>query len=236
MAATVVLVHGAWAGSWTWEQVVKGLAERGVRAVAVELPSCTSKDPAVGFQQDAAYVREVLDGIEGPVVMAGNSYGGVVITETNHPAVERLVYLAAFMPPTAVVPMSEMQTASDPGFGAGIKFRDDMLTELDPDVMLGHAFQQAPPDQVEVIKAHAGNTMSFGTDMTAAITKAAWETTPSTYVVCSEDRSIRPDAQREWAKTRATDFVEWPSDHCPQHSHPDLVVDLLAKLAEENAA
>jgi pimeloyl-ACP methyl ester carboxylesterase len=236
MQATVVLVHGAWAGPWTWDSVVKGLDERGVKAVAVELPSCTKNDPTVGFKQDAAAVRDVLDGINGPIVLVGNSYGGVVITEAAHPGVSRLVYLAAFMPPTGVVPMSEMMPASDPGFSGGIKFRDDMLSELDEDVMLNYAFQQAPPDQLEIIKAHGGTAMSFGADMEASITKAAWDTTPSTYVVCTEDRSIRPEMQREWAKTRATDSIEWPSDHCAQHSHPDLVIDLLAKLAAENGA
>jgi len=236
MAATVVLVHGASAGSFTWRNVVKGLEERGIDAVAVDLPSCTKNDPTIGFKQDAAAVRATLDGIEGPVVLVGNSYGGVVITEAAHPAVKRLVYQAAFMPPTGVVPLSEMQPAAAPGFMEAIKFRDDMLSELPEDATFGFAMQQLPPDQVEWVRSHAGVLMSFGTDMEASITRAAWDDTPSTYVVCTEDRAIRPEMQREWAKTRASDSVEWPSDHCAQLSHPDLVVDLLAKLAEENGA
>jgi pimeloyl-ACP methyl ester carboxylesterase len=104
--ATVVLVHGAGGGPWIWEPVGKELDALGVEHLEVDLPTMDENcDPAANFHTDAAHLRAVIDGIEGPVVLCGNSYGGVVITEASagHPRVQRLVYLAAAMPDAGVV-------------------------------------------------------------------------------------------------------------------------------------
>lgn len=233
MPATVVLVHGAWGGRWIWQATLKALEERGVHAHAVDLPSCSATAPTVDFRDDAAHVREVADATGGPVVLAGNSYGGVVITEAANgtDAVKRLVYLAAFMPDADEVVFDFLGNNSFPEFGAGLQFGDDGLVTLDLGTKLQRAFQFAPPDQIELVRANADTRMSFGTDMTLKVSAPSWRTVPSTYAVCTEDLAIKPESQRQWAKDRATDYVEWPSDHCPQCSRPDDVADLLAKLA-----
>jgi pimeloyl-ACP methyl ester carboxylesterase len=237
MTATVVLVHGAGSGAWTWRDVRAGLGGKGIESRAVDLPSCTNADPSVGLHEDAELVRSVIDDVGGNVVLVGNSYGGAVISEAaaGHPAVKRLVYLAAFMPVETEPLMQQLMGAVTEGFNDGVNIRDDGLIEFDLETELRVALQQAPPDQIEWVRANGARPMSFGSDPNLAPAAAAWETIPSTCVVCTEDLSIRPEAQREWAKTRAGDFVEWPSDHCPQHSHPDLVIDLLERLAIEHA-
>jgi pimeloyl-ACP methyl ester carboxylesterase len=73
--------------------------------------------------------------------------------------------------------------------------------------------------------------MSMGTDFAVAFPRVAWHDVPSTYVVCTDDRSLVPDAQRTWAKGRATDVIELPFDHCPQVSHPREIGELLAEIA-----
>jgi len=80
-AAGVVLVHGAWAGGWIWDDVLPLLAERGLEARVVDLPSCgEDAERLTGLDGDAAAVREVLDQTDGDVVLCGHSYGGMVIT------------------------------------------------------------------------------------------------------------------------------------------------------------
>jgi pimeloyl-ACP methyl ester carboxylesterase len=235
MPATVVLVHGGWSGSWIWGEVVNRLEERGVPVRAVDLPSCSATTPDVDFRDDAAHVRSFIDEVGGPVVLAGNSYGGVVITEAavDNDAVKRLVYLAAFLPDADDVLSQFLAPNSFPEFGAGIQVEDNGLVSLDIDVKLNRAFAHAPDDRKELVRARSGKPMSFGSDPTAAVTAASWRTIPSTYVVCTEDLAIKPESQRQWAKERATDYVEWPSDHCPHMSRPDDVADLLAKLASD---
>src|SRR4051794_2643560 len=98
---TLVLVHGAGGGAWTWELVILGLDELGCAHRELDLPSSSaSPPPDAGIASDVATVRAVLDDVVGPIVLVGASYGGVVISAAavDHPAVARLVFVAAFMP------------------------------------------------------------------------------------------------------------------------------------------
>jgi len=92
---TIVLVHGAFAESSSWNGVIAQLQQHDVRAVAVA-------NPLRSLAGDAAYVRDVLASIDGPIVLVGHSYGGLVITEAaaGNDAVVGLVYVAAFVPET----------------------------------------------------------------------------------------------------------------------------------------
>ncbi|MGW3472008.1 alpha/beta fold hydrolase [Saccharopolyspora sp. NPDC000995] len=102
MVATVVLVHGNFLGPWSWRDVVAGLADSPVGCAVADLPSAFGgiRDAAGDLHDDAAYVREVLDAVSGPVVLCGHLYGGAVIAEASveHLVVRRLVYLAGALP------------------------------------------------------------------------------------------------------------------------------------------
>lgn len=236
MPATVVLVHGGWAGSWTWRDVISELERRDIKSVAVDLPTCNATTPTVDFHDDARYVRRVIDDVAGPVVVAANSYGGLVMTEAadGHPSVRHLVYLAAFMPSPEESLAQVAADAPNPEMNSLITQRPDGLFDLDFLADIDFSFQHAPKEVVEFVLENAGKPMSLK-GMDGAVASAAWRTIPSTYVVCTEDRALRPAAQLEWAKSRATDYVEWPSDHCPQHSRPEEVAGLLADLAGRSA-
>ena len=90
----IILVHGAWVGSWEFDPLVQILRERGWEVDALDLPSTGSTESMI---QDAAAITAAIDRAGGPVVLVGHSYGGVPVTEAgDHPAVERIVYVAAF--------------------------------------------------------------------------------------------------------------------------------------------
>jgi pimeloyl-ACP methyl ester carboxylesterase len=228
-----VLVHGAGAGAWCWERLGKELDQRGIEHIEVDLPTgADDGDPTLGFHDDAAHVRAALDRLETPVVLCGNSYGGVVITEASagHPRVARLVYLAAFMPDGDEEVFSFLTGNCTPEFIAGIRFGEDGRGGMDPEVVKKVAFQQAPAEVADWAASRL-RPMAMGGGGSPTVGGVGWRGIPSTYVVCSEDGSIRPEAQRRWATERATDIVEVPFDHCPQLSHPAEVADLLAKVA-----
>ena len=236
MTATIVLVPGAWSGRWIWAPVEQELDARGVAYRSVDHPSIGKDAAGKDVHDDARNVRTVIEEIGGPVVLVGNSYGGAVISgaSAGHPRVKRLVYLAAMMPNPDEPLLEHIAGATAPEFDAGITVDDHGLLLMDIDVELHTAFQQASAKMHDLVRANAGAPMSFGTDPSkAAFADVGWKTIPSTYVVCTEDHSITPEAQRRWAKERATEIVEWSSDHCPQLSHPDLVADLLEKLARD---
>lgn len=230
---TIVLVPGAWSGAWIWEPLGRELDQRGLTHRAVDLVTVGDGSAGLDVRDDAAHVRQVVDEIATPVVLVGNSYGGAVISgaSADHAAVRHLVYLAAMMPRAGEPLLEHIAGATAPDFDAGLTFRDDGLLLMNGETELRTAFQQASPQMHELVRAHMGVPMSFGADPTlASLADVGWTTIPSTYVVCGEDHSIQPEAQRRWANERATEVVEWPSDHCPQVSHPDLVADLLEKL------
>jgi pimeloyl-ACP methyl ester carboxylesterase len=232
--ASVVLVHGGAAGAWTWHLVVDGLTANGIDARAVDLPSCSAEGPTDDVHDDARHVRALLDEIAEPVVVVANSYGGAVITEAaaGHPRIKRLVYIAAMMP-RAGEPLFEILSGLHSAITDAVELLPDGRIVFDPETDLRGSFQNAPEEEIAFIRPNLGRPMSMGTDPTVSLTAAAWEITPSTYVVCTDDLALPPDAQREWAKERATDVIEWPVDHSPQHSAPELVVDLIERLARE---
>ncbi|MHB8466900.1 MAG: alpha/beta fold hydrolase [Acidimicrobiales bacterium] len=229
----VVLVHGAGAGGWIWTLLAEQLDLRGVAHLAVDLPTVgEGADAGLDVHADAAYVRSVLDGLDRPVVLCGNSYGGAVITEAaaGQPNVVRLVYLAAFMPDADDALFEFFTGNTSPESATAIRFRDDGLVEFDADTEKRLAMQQASADVAEWAAGQLG-PMAMGSGGSPTVTAVGWRDVPSTFVVCSEDRSILPEAQRRWATERATDSVEQPWDHCPQLSHPAEVADLLVEIA-----
>jgi pimeloyl-ACP methyl ester carboxylesterase len=222
--ATVVLVHGAWAGGWIWQRLLPLLAERGVAARTVDLPSCDGGEgPLVGLDEDERTVRAALDEVEDDIVLCGHSYGGMVVTGAadGHPRVRRLLYLCAFMPAEGESLLG-MFGGAVPSFW---RIRDDLRVEPKRDEAEESELDPAAQELM------ANGLVAQGlTAYTTPPSGIAWRTIPSTYALCTNDLSIPPDFQRQLAG-RASELVELPTGHRPQLERPELVADLLARLA-----
>ncbi len=216
----LVLVHGAWHGAWAWEALQRELQARGVDARAVELP--TVGDAAADLRTDVAVLRGAVTSLAGPVVLVGHSYGGVVVTEAAQglDQVQRLVYVTAFVPDAGESlldqvtygPLEWIVPAGEGLLGvAEDRARDLFYADVDP-AAAARAQQRLRPQAAA----------SFGQPVQAA----AWRDVPSTYVVCTEDRCIPPDRQREWS-ARATEAVELATGHSPFLAQPAALADLL---------
>ena len=230
---TVVLVHGASVGAWVWETVGKELDALGIAHIEMDLPSVgPDVDTSVDVHTDAQHVRDVLDNCEGPVVLCGNSYGGVVITEASagHPLVRRLVYLAAFMPDTDDELTTWMFSHLYPEFLPSVVQGDGGLIQVEPDAIRRRVFQQSAPEVADWAVSQL-RPMALGVGSSPTVTGVGWREIASTYIVCSEDLLIRPESQRRWASERATESVEVPFDHAPSLSHPAEVAEILARIA-----
>lgn len=223
---TVVLVHGAWHGAWCWAPVLAGLDERGIPAVAVDLPG-------PDLYGDADHVSAVLDGVDGTALLVGHSYGGAVITHAGtHPAVERLVYVAAFAPDDDE-PLTEIDLPGGEASEAlaAIRLLDDGTSVLDPTlvgpVFYGDCARVDVDRAVSLVRPHPMATFQ------QAPRTVAWKAKPTIYAVCGADRVVPPGLQRSMAaRIPGAAIVEWPdSSHSPFFSRPGDVVDLLTAAA-----
>ena len=233
--ATVVLVHGAWHGPWCFDQVVAGLEVRGVPVVAVERrrmhePSGTLRG-VTDSAENEAIVRAALDQVEGPVVLLGHSFGGVAITTAplGNESVKHLVYLTAIMPDTdGSIPDNFV----NPVLGGALQAGDDGSTTVQADKIREIFYHQCSDEDYEgALEQLVRDEAAIPFD---APREAAWKKVATTYVVCTEDQALLAEGQRTLAR-RANHVVEWATDHSPFFSRPDLMVDLLDRLARECA-
>ncbi len=230
---TVVLVHGAWGGSWCWERVVPLLEERGVRAIAVDLPSvgADSGEPT-DLSADAGAVTRVLDEQGGRLVLCGHSYGGMVVTvaAAGRSDVGRLVYLCAFMPDAG----ESLFALTGGGLAPWIDVLEDGRTI--PDLVHRAEVSYADCDEETRASAIARLRPQAPAPFAETVTTAAWRTIPATYVVCTEDESLPVEVQRQVFAPRAGEVVELVSSHAPFFSQPWRVADLLADAAEPQSS
>lgn len=221
---TIVLVHGAWHGAWCWQRVIPLLTSRQCAVRTVELPSVgAGPNLTVGLDRDAAAVRAVIDEVGGPVLLCGHSYGGMVISHASyrHPRVSKLVYLCAFVPESG----ESLASIGGGRLAPWIQVLDGGLTLPDPK----QAAQLFYADCDARTQAWAiGNIRSqCGAPFSDAVVHPGWKDIQSTYVVCSADRAMPPDWQRDLFAPRLNKVVEIESSHSPFLSQPSVVAEML---------
>ena len=231
----VVFVHGAlvFDGAWRRSRMEEPLAALGLGSRAVELPSCAAPAGASGgdvgdMYADAVAVRAALDEEDGPVVLVGHSYGGMVITDAaaGQENVEHLVYVTSVMPERDET-MAGLGGSREPGPWMDPRPEDGTMVikaELTPDAFLQDCDEEAVAGALERLTRQP--LAVFGQTPRAV----AWREKPSTYVVCAEDRATPPEAQRKYAR-RAGRVVELPTGHHPMLSRPGLLARVLAEAA-----
>src|ERR1700733_3513011 len=144
--ATIVLVHGAWHGSWCWELLAPYLRTQSLAVQLLELPSANHAVPT-GLTQDARHLNTVLSQLAGPVVLCGHSYGGMVISaaDSGQADVRRLVYLCAYMSEAGESVESTLLNAGERRPGHWIRRSPDGSTSVDAD-RAGQLFYNDCPD------------------------------------------------------------------------------------------
>ncbi|MGH9287235.1 MAG: alpha/beta fold hydrolase [Acidimicrobiales bacterium] len=215
----VVLVHGGFVDGSGWQGVYDLLTADGYHVAVVQ-------NPTLSLEGDVATTRQILDAQDGPVVLVGHSYGGVVITEAGtHPNVAALVYIAAFAPDTGE---SVNTLIADPPPGAPVPPilpPQDGFLFLDRDRFHASFAADLPAAQAAFM---ADSQVPWGLGaLEGAVTDPAWQTKPSWYLVATEDRMIPPPAQQAMAQRAGATIVEVPTSHSVYVSQPGAVADLI---------
>lgn len=225
---TVVLVHGAFADSSSWDAVVSRLEGQGYPVIGVA-------NPLRGLAEDSAYLSSVLDTIPGPVVLAGHSYGGAVITDAaaGHPNVKALVYIAAFAPDegeTGLGILGQYPGSMLPPALSVRPFPGGQDAYVDP-----ADFRQVFAADVPAAKARlmaAGQRPVALAAFAEPSTAPAWRTIPSWFLVAGADQAIPPAAEEAMAHRAGshTEVVHGAS-HAVLVSHPDATAHLIEAAA-----
>src|SRR3954449_9049305 len=199
-AGTVVLVHGGFVDGSGWQGVYDQLKKDGYSVTVVQNPTLSHAD-------DVAVTRRAIDAQSEPVILVGHSYGGAVITEAgNHPKVAALVYIAAFAPDKGE---SVNTLIADPPPGAPVP---PILPPQDGFLFLDRAkfpASFAADVDAELAAFMADSQVPWGVEALAgAVSKPAWKSKPSYYLVSTQDKMIPPPAQHFMSKRAGSTVVE----------------------------
>ena len=221
-ARNVVLVHGLFADGSCWLEVIARLQAAGLNATSVQNPLTT-------LPEAVASAQRVLARQDGPTVLVGHSFSGMIVTEAGmHPNVSALVYVAARAPDAGEDYTALAKKYPTPPASAGIVFDGDegRLTEA---AFLRDFAGDLPEAKAKVLYAVQE---PFRKELLAGkTTHAAWRSKPSFYAVSTEDRTINSDLERFMAKRMGAKTIELKSSHVSMISHPVEITDLILEAA-----
>ncbi|SEO89944.1 Pimeloyl-ACP methyl ester carboxylesterase [Luteibacter sp. UNC138MFCol5.1] len=223
-APTIVLIHGAWADGSSWSAVIPRLLAKGLKAVAVQ-------NPLTSLADDVAATKRVIDFVDGPVVLVGHSWAGFVVTEAGEDAkVKSLVYVSAFSGDVGNTTGELVGKYPSPPALGGIRDDGNGFVYLSEQAFVDDVAQDLPADTARLLAATQGPLAK--STFADALTKTAWRTRPSWFILSTSDRAVSPDLQRDAAKLMNSTITEVPSSHMSLLSHADAVVDAIVAAAE----
>ena len=221
-ARNVVLVHGLFADGSCWTEVIPRLQAAGLNVTSVQNP-LTTLDDAV------AETQRVLNRQDGPTVLVGHSFSGMIVTEAGvDPKVSAVVYIAARAPDAEEDYPELAKKFPTPPASAGIVFDGDegRLTEA--------AFLRDFAGDLSEARArvlYAVQEPFHKALLTGKTKHSAWRSKPSFYAVSTQDRTINPDLQRFMAKRMGATTIEVSASHVSLISHPQEIANLILEAA-----
>ena len=221
-ARNVVLLHGLFADGSCWSEVIARLQSKGINATSVQ-------NPLTSLEDSVAAARRVVAIQDGPTVLVGHSFSGMIVTEVGvDPKVTALVYVAARAPDAAEDYAALASRFPTPPASAGIVWSGDW-GQLSEAAFLRDFAGDLPATKARVLYAEQ---MPFARILLAGrTTQAAWRSKPSWYAVSTDDRTINPDLERFMAKRMGAHTIEVKASHLSLISQPDTITGLILDAA-----
>jgi pimeloyl-ACP methyl ester carboxylesterase len=221
-ARNVVLVHGLYADGSCWSEVIGRLQLAGLKATAVQ-------NPLISLADDVAATRRILALQDGPTVLVGHSWAGMVITEAGlDPKVSALVYVAARAPDAGEDYVALAAKFPTPPASAGL-VKSGGFAQLSEEAFLRDFAGDIEPAKARILYAEQGRAADAV--FSAKTTNAAWRSKPSWYAVSTEDRTISPELERFMADRMKAKTIEVKASHLSLISHPDEITNLILSAA-----
>jgi pimeloyl-ACP methyl ester carboxylesterase len=219
----VVLVHGAFADGSSWSKVIPILHANGYNVIAVQ-------NPLSSLEDDVAATKRAIALMDGPVLLVGHSYGGMVISEAgNDPKVAGLLYVCALIPNDGQAVVDVVKAFPEAPGSAEFKPDASGFLSLSEKGINEHFAQDLPAVERQVIFATQGTWAVKAT--TDKVTTAAWKSKPSWCIVGLDDHMVTPDLARAEAKMIKAETIELKASHVPMVSLPEKVAAFITKAA-----
>jgi pimeloyl-ACP methyl ester carboxylesterase len=219
-----VLVHGLFADGSCWSEVIARLQEAGINATAVQNPLTT-------LEESVAAAQRALAQQDGPTVLVGHSFSGMIVTEAGvDPKVASLVYVAARAPDAGEDYTELAKRFPAPPASAGIVWSGE-YGQLSEAAFLRDFAGDVPTAKARVL--YAVQTPFKRSLVAGKTTYAAWRSKPSWYAVSTEDRTINPDLERFMAKRMGAKTIEVKASHLSLISQPGTIAKLILEAAQE---
>jgi len=218
-AATIVLVHGAWADGSSWNKVIPLLLAKNMRVIAVQLPLTSVED-------DLAATNRIIAATDGPIVLVGHSWGGMAVTQAgDDPKVAALVYVSAFAPDVGESGASLIGAHPTPPALSSIVTDSAGFVYQTVDGMLNNVAPDVPAEEARALAVTQGRLAgkAFGQPAVAA----GWKTKPCWFIVTTEDRVVSAELQMAEAKRMEAKITMVQSSHMSLLSHPSEVAAVI---------
>jgi pimeloyl-ACP methyl ester carboxylesterase len=221
----ILLVHGAWVDGSSWAKVIPILESKGFRVTAVQIPLSSLGD-------DVAATRRALALVNGPVILVGHSYGGVVITQAgSDPKVKGLVYVSAFAPDAGDSALSLMKSSPvESPAGAQVVADSTGFTTISRKGIDEDFAEELSTVDKAVLFATQGPT-SAPNGLAVPVTETAWKSRPSWTLITSRDRVIPFELQKIMAQKIGAQVTTISASHLALLAHPEDVAALIEQAA-----
>jgi pimeloyl-ACP methyl ester carboxylesterase len=241
---TFILVHGAWQGSWAFDTIVPRLKAAGHDVVAADLPGDGHDNTPPGEVNLALYAEKVaslVDAAKGPVIMVGHSMGGVTASQVCEMRPERIalaIYLCAFMLPDGFAVLDFYEKYLEPWMkGAHARVTYEAGTSrIDPVSAVDVFYQMSDRATAQAAAARLTPQPEGARRSKLHLTRENYGQVPRVYIEALQDRSVHLPLQRKMQEiTGCTAVYGLESDHAPQLSMPDALVEKLLMVTAKYA-
>jgi pimeloyl-ACP methyl ester carboxylesterase len=222
-AATIVLVHGAWADGSSWNRVIPLLQTKDLPVIAVQ-------NPLTSLEDDIAATNRIVADTKGPIVLVGHSWGGMAITQAGaDPKVAALVYVSAFAPDIGESGSSLISAHPTPPALSTVVTDSSGFVYQTVEGFLNNIAPDIPTAEARALAVTQGRLAGKAFGQT--VTVAAWKTKPSWFIVTTDDRVVSAELQEAEAKRMGARTTVLNSSHMSLLSHPKEVATVIEEAA-----